>query len=181
MEFIIRSANVNDAEEIRRIYAPYVLDTAITFEYDVPTVEEFAERISSTLKKYPYLVAEKDGKILGYAYAGGFHTRAAFAWSAELSVYVDSSARRNGIGRKLYSCLEEKLQAMGIVNIYASVAYTENDDSYLTKDSIKFHEKLGFRQVGCFNKCGYKFNHWYDLVYMEKFIGDRSGIGKNSR
>ena len=181
MELIIRSANENDAEAVRRIYEPCILNTAVTFEYDVPTVDDFAERISSTLKKYPYLIAEQDGKAIGYAYAGPFHTRAAFAWAAEWSVYIDCNARRMGIGQKLYTVIEEKLKAMGIVNLYASIAYTENNDSYLTKDSIEFHKSLGFTKTAHFNKCGYKFNRWYDLVYMEKIIDDRCKVNELDR
>lgn len=176
MEFTIRRAAVSDAEAIRRIYEPYVVNTAVTFEYDVPTAEEFSERISSTLKRYPYYVAEMNGKVVGYAYAGQFHQRAACAWAAELSVYVDKSARGMCIGKTLYSYIERDLKEMGVINAYAVIAYTSENDPYLTKDSVYFHKKLGFEQVGRLNKCGYKFNRWYDLIYMEKIIGDRCKV-----
>lgn len=172
----IRKASGNDAEELLGIYAPYVKNTAITFEYDVPTLENFRSRIKSTLKKYPYLVAVCDGKIVGYAYAGAFVGRAAYDWSAELSIYVDSKMKRSGIGGKLYRELEDELSKMGIVNLYACVGSPVTEDEYLTRNSIEFHEHLGFKTVGKFSKCGYKFGHWYDMVWMEKIIGEHKSV-----
>ena len=167
----IRMATVDDAEEIRLIYEPYVRDTAITFEYEVPSVQEFRKRISLTLEKYPYFVAVHQGKIVGYAYAGPFVGRAAYARSAELSVYVSNQMKKAGIGGQLYQELEEALKAMGILNLYACIGYPEVEDEYLTRNSVEFHGHLGFRMVGRFHKCGYKFNRWYDMVWMEKIIG----------
>ena len=107
---VIRSASVKDAEALLNIYAYYVENTAITFEYEVPTVEEFQQRIANTLKKYPYLVAEKEGTILGYAYAGVFKDRAAYDWSAEVTIYLSHNATKCGIGRKLYEALETEMK-----------------------------------------------------------------------
>lgn len=168
----VRKATVYDAEQILGIYEPYVINTAITFEYDVPSLEEFRDRIENILKKYPYLVAVKNGDIIGYAYADQFHSREAYDHSVELSVYVDNKIKRRHIGSILYNSLEKELKKIGILNLYACIAYSETEDEYLTQDSVRFHEKMGFRLVGRFHKCGYKFDQWYDMVYMEKLIGE---------
>ena len=167
---VIRTATIADAEEILAIYAPYVEQTAITFEYDVPSLEEFKGRIEATLKKYPYIVAEQKGEILGYAYAGAFKARAAYARSVELSIYIKQERKRTGLGTVLYHELEERLKQQGILNLYACISYPEKEDEYLTKDSVRFHEKRGFSLVGMFHQCGYKFNRWYHMVWMEKII-----------
>ena len=170
----IRMATIDDAEAIRSIYAPYVKETAITFEYEVPSVQEFRERIALTLQKYPYFVAIYQGELVGYAYAGAFVGRAAYDWSAELSVYVSHQKKRAGIGGRLYSRLEEELKKQGILNLYACIGYPEVEDEYLTRNSVEFHSHQGFQIVGRFHKCGYKFNRWYDMVWMEKIIGEHT-------
>lgn len=173
MEVIpIRPAIQQDAEALLQIYAPYVEKTAITFEYDVPTVEEFAGRIGKVLQKYPYLVAEISGEPVGYAYAGSFKERAAYDWAVETTVYVREDMKKHGIGRALYTALEKALAAQGILNMNACIAFPENEDEYLTRDSVKFHERMGFNEVGRFHKCGCKFGRWYDMVWMEKLIGE---------
>ena len=168
----IRIAVIEDAAELLEIYTYYVNNTAITFEYAVPCREEFEKRISSTLEKYPYLVAEFDGKIAGYAYAGEFKTRAAYMWNVETSIYVHKDYRHMGIGKALYEALEERLKAQNILNMNACIAYPVQEDEYLTKDSVRFHEKLGYSLVGEFHHSGYKFNRWYNMVWMEKSIGE---------
>ena len=170
-EIKIRPATEADAAEILSIYAPYITDTAITFEYDVPTLEEFTGRIRHTLKKYPYLVAVRDSEIIGYAYAGAFYGRAAYDWSAETTIYVKKGCRHGGVGKLLYQALETALKAQNIINLYACIGYPEEDDEYLTKNSKQFHEHLGYRLIGEFRKCGYKFGRWYHMVWMEKMIG----------
>lgn len=167
----IRTAVLDDTEKILDIYRYYVLNTAITFEYTVPTVKEFKERIAKTLTKYPYLVAVQDDTILGYAYAGEFVGRAAYGWSAELTIYLAQNARKCGLGRRLYEKLEQILKEMGVLNLYTCIGYPERDDEYLTKNSAEFHKHMGFEKVGEFHKCGYKFNHWYNMIWMEKIIG----------
>ncbi|MDO4338092.1 MAG: GNAT family N-acetyltransferase [Eubacteriales bacterium] len=167
----IRIARPQDAEALLKIYAPYVTDTAITFEYDVPSVQEFADRICKIQKKYPYLAAEEDGQVVGYAYAGAFHARAAYEWAVETSIYVDKAKKGMGIGSTLYEALEKCLSAQGILNLNACIACPREEDEYLTKDSIYFHEHCGYRLVGEFRLCGYKFNRWYNMVWMEKHIG----------
>ncbi|MBO4400453.1 MAG: GNAT family N-acetyltransferase [Selenomonadaceae bacterium] len=171
MNEVIRMATIDDAEQILKIYAYYVENTAISFECAVPTLENFRGRIVATLKKYPYLVAERGGKILGYAYAHEFVGRAAYDWSAELTIYLDRNERQRGLGRRLYEALEENLREMGILNLYACIGWTEREDEFLNQNSAKFHEHLGFRRVGLFQNCGRKFGRWYDMIWMEKIIG----------
>ena len=168
----IRSAVPNDAKRLLEIYAYYVANTAISFEYDVPTEEEFRIRIKNTLQKYPYLVLEEDGIIQGYTYAGVFKIRAAYARSCEVSIYVDRNTKRRGYGRMLYEALEEMLKKQGFLNMYACIAHPIVEDEYLSKDSEKFHRHLGFTLVGEFHKCSYKFGRWYNMIWMEKIIGE---------
>lgn len=171
-KIIIRTASAADAPALLKIYRPYVENTAITFEYDVPSTEEFASRIQHTLRKYPYLVAEEKGTLLGYAYAGPFHERPAYDWAVETSIYVDQSLKHRGIGRRLHDALETALREQGILNMNACIAYPPKEDEHLDKNSVEFHTHMGYRLVGEFHKCGYKFNHWYNMVWMEKLIGE---------
>ena len=168
----IRMANPAYAQALLNIYAPYVINTAITFEYDVPSVEEFASRIAHSLEKYPYLIAEEGGNILGYAYASPFHDRPAYDWAVETSIYVDQNIKHRGIGRKLHDALESTLREQGILNMNACIAYPPEEDEHLDKNSVEFHAHMGYRLVGEFYKCGYKFNRWYNMVWMEKLIGE---------
>ena len=168
----VGNAELKDAERLLEIYDYYVKNTAITFEYTTPTIEEFRGRMEKTMQKYPYLVAEKDGVIAGYAYAGAFVGRAAYDWSCETSIYLDKNARRCGIGKTLYAALEKELKKMGILNMYACIGYPAEEDEYLTKNSADFHSHIGFTQVGEFHKCGYKFGRWYNMIWMEKVIGE---------
>ena len=160
---IIREATVEDAAAIRSVYAPYVESTVITFEYQVPSVEKFRRRIAHTRERYPYFVAEEDGRVLGYAYAGPFVGRPAYDWAAELSIYVDCHLRKKGLGKKLYGALLEALKKMGILDVYACIGYPEQPDEYLDFNSAQFHAHLGFEPVGIFKNCGYKFNRWYQI------------------
>ena len=171
-EIKISVAGPQDAEELLEIYAPYVRDTAVSFEYTVPSPEEFRQRIIHTLEKYPYLKAEKDGEVIGYAYAGPLHPRAAYAWSVETSIYVRESERKSGIGKALYASLEKALAAQNMTNLNACIASPVVDDEYLNHNSIQFHQHLGYSMVGEFHKCAYKFGRWYNMVWMEKIIAD---------
>ena len=170
----IRPATPADAEELLSIYAPYVQHTAITFEYEVPSVEEFRERILHTLQHYPYLVAEKTitNSIVGYVYAGPLHVRAAYAWSVETSIYVKEGEKNSGIGKILYTALEKALAAQNMTNLNACIASPLVDDEYLNHNSIQFHTHLGYSMIGEFHKCAYKFGRWYNMVWMEKIIAD---------
>ena len=168
----IRPARGADVAALARIYAYYVEKTAITFEYTAPDAEEMERRCQEISQRYPYLVAETDGKVVGYAYAHAFYGREAYAWSVESSIYVDVNARKRGIGRKLYEDLEKALKSMGILNINACIAVPRNDqDPYVTNGSLNFHQRLGYTLVGRFHNSGYKFDRWYDVVWMEKMIG----------
>ena len=168
----IRSATLQDAKVLLDIYAPYVEKTAITFEYDIPSVEEFASRIQKTKERYPYLVAERDGELLGYAYVSAFKERAAYDWAVETSIYLKEDQKGQGLGRMLYEALEDAVKSQNILNLYACIGYPEVEDEYLTKNSVEFHYHMGYRMIGEFKKCGYKFNRWYNMVWMEKFIGE---------
>lgn len=252
-ELKFRVARPEDAEALLAIYSPYVEETAITFEYEVPGVEEFRARIAHTLATYPYIVAVEeqsanadtahaDGTsstcidcsdanadaghadgvpasstpaagadaaggtcrtsehIIGYAYVGRLHERAAYDWTVETSIYVDRSARKHGLGRQLYERLESILRAMNIISVNACIAYpgtmnatvgalTTSDtmqealregsadrgagigeDPYLNTNSPDFHAHLGYQLVGHFHACAYKFDRWYDMIWMEKWI-----------
>lgn len=176
-DIIFRTASTDDAKDILDIYSYYVINTAITFEYEVPTIEEFRSRIEHTLERYPYIIALKDGKIVGYGYASPFcNGREAYLHSAELSIYLSQSVQHCGLGKRLYSVLTDILLKQNITNLYACIAYTDNEDEYLTNGSMYFHEHLGFKTVGMFRKCGYKYNRWYDMIWMEKIIADHGTI-----
>ena len=166
----IRIACKNDAENLLKIYSPYIEKTAITFEYTAPTADEFRARIEKTLSRFPYIVAESGEKILGYAYAGYYIPRTACDHACEVSIYLGESCRGMGIGSMLYGKLFEILAQQNITNVYASVAFAENEDEYLTHSSVHFHEREGFSQIAVFRKCGYKFGRWYDLLWFEKII-----------
>lgn len=208
----IRSAKVEDAAALQAIYKPYVESTAITFEYDAPSVEEFAERIRGTLEKYPYLVIECTAstvggncagnagtaassectadencvgsecvaggngagavEILGYCYAGVFKGRAAYSRSVETSIYVKMGEHGKGYGRALYSELNRELKSRGILNAYACIASPKPNSTHLDNSSQKFHEHMGYSLVGTFSDCAYKFGQWYNMIWMEKMLGE---------
>lgn len=169
----VRNATLADAKRLLEIYDYYVKNTAITFEYDTPSLEEFKQRMERTLARYPYLVAERDGAVRGYTYAGPFVGRAAYARSCETTIYLAPDARKTGLGRALYEALEARLRAMGILNLYACIGCpVAGDDEYLTTNSADFHAHMGFVRVGEFHKCGYKFGRWYHMIWMEKIIGE---------
>lgn len=130
---MIRIAEESDSKEILEIYAYYVEKTAITFEYEVPSIKTFGERIHKTLKRYPYLVSEKDGRLAGYAYAGPFKDRRAYDWSVETTIYIAKDVRRQGIGRELYTALEHALALQNVINLNACIAYPDPEDEYLTR------------------------------------------------
>ena len=169
-----RTASEEDAAALLDIYRYYVEKTAITFEWEVPSLENFKRRISHTLEKYPYIVAQSEGRILGYAYAGPFKERKAYDWSAETTIYLDHTIRHQGVGKLLYMKLEESLKKMHILNLNACIGYPETNDEYLTDNSARFHEHLGYSFAGRFHDSGYKFSRWYDMIWMEKMIGDHT-------
>lgn len=164
MSLEIRLACLDDVEVIRKIYAHYVQNTTVTFEYTVPTESAFAERFTAITAVYPWLVGLSDGKVIGYAYADHpFSDRMAYRWDADLSVYLTPSFTGNGVGSRLYQALIELLGQLGYRNVYGIVT-GENTES------MGFHEKMGFRQVGIMRDAGLKFNRWLDVAWYEKRI-----------
>ena len=172
----IRFAKPEDAKELLKIYAYYVTDTAISFETEVPSEEEFKLRIEEVLKSYPYIVACKDDEILGYAYLHSFVGRKAYELSAETTIYLNPDKKKMGIGKKLYSVLEDIAKVQNITNLYSCIGYVDKEDEYLNNNSVQFHEHIGFRMVGKFENCGHKFGRWYHMVWMEKIIGEHGEI-----
>jgi len=155
---MIRQANLEDVARMLEIYAPYVAETAISFEYTVPTLEAFRTRFLGIAEKYPWIVWEDDGRIIGFAYASTAFERAAYRWDADVSIYVDREARHRGVGTGLYDCLESMLRRMGYCNLYALIT-ADN------LPSCRFHEKRGYVQEGLLRRTGYKFGRWYDVKW----------------
>lgn len=152
----IRLANKSDIVSLLHIYAPYVTDTVITFEYEVPTISEFEKRLSNIQKKYPWLVCEINDNIVGYAYASDFREREAYDWSVDFSVYINPQYHRKNIGKALYFSLSELLKLQGYCNIYAGVTIPN-----IKSESL--HESFGFTPIGIYQNVGYKFGSWHDV------------------
>ena len=165
-------ATVADAAALREIYLPYVRTTAVTFELEDPTLEDFTERVRKTLERYPYIVAVEEGEIVGYAYASAFRPRAAYLHSIETSIYMRMDYRGKGVGRRLYETLAKLLVLQNVFNMEAFIAHCDPADEYVPATSRLFHERLGFKLVGKFNKCAHKFGRWYDMIWMERILGD---------
>lgn len=157
---IIRVVKERDAEAIQRIYAPIVADTPISFEMEVPSVDEIKERLKKTLVLHPWLVYELDGKVVGYAYASTYRTRVAYQWSAEVTVYVDQNFRGKGIGKALYLDLFEILKKQGYRTLIGGITLPNTG-------SVAIHESLGFRKVAHFNSVGYKLGAWHDVGFWQ--------------
>ena len=159
----LRFVHPDDAEAILRIYAPYVEQTAATFETDVPKLSDFKSRIASISSQYPYLVCEQDGQIIGYAYATKHRERDAYRYDVDVSIYMKAAYHGNGAARSLYEKLFELLKAQGYYNAYAACVGSN-------VRSIAFHERCGFRVIGTHHNTGYKFGRWHDVVWMEREI-----------
>lgn len=156
----IRKVELKDAAQIAEIYNYYIQNTHQTFETEPLSADEMQTRIGETISSYPYLVAEEDGEILGYAYAAQFKLRQAYAYSAEVSIYVSNAAKQRGLGTRLYEKLFDELAE---TNVHAMVAGI----SLPNDASVKFHEKLGFTKVAHFRQIGYKLGRWVDVGYWE--------------
>jgi L-amino acid N-acyltransferase YncA len=167
---LIRLAEEGDAPQIAAIYAPVVRDTIISFETEPPSAEEIAGRVRDTLVRWPWLVCERDGEVLGYAYAGAHRSRAAYQWSVDVSTYVREDARQRGVGRALYTSLIAALALQGFYNAYAGVTLP-NDAS------VGLHETMGFRLVGVYRGVGYKLGAWHDVGWWGLTIREGAASG----
>lgn len=165
-ELTIRDARASDANALLDIYAPFVTGTAVSFELTPPTVAEFEARISSAQSQWAWLVAERGGEVVGYAYASAFRTRAAYRFTVETSAYVHPAHRGHGVAGALYRRLFAVLIEKGYCNAYAGIALP-NDAS------VAFHKSLGFTPVGVFHRGGWKFGKWHDISWWEIALQDR--------
>lgn len=163
MGVLIRAIRRKDTGACLAIYNPYITGSCITFEEVALTDEQFAQRVRDITQHYPFLVAEEDGRILGYAYLSAFHTRSAYRYTADLSIYLDRDCRRQGIGSRLYDAIEQQARAAGIRTIVSLITETNTD-------SLRFHERHGFRLVGCLEQVGYKFDRWLSVKYYQKIL-----------
>ncbi|TDV46324.1 GNAT family N-acetyltransferase [Actinophytocola oryzae] len=164
---LVRDASAaGDAAACAAIYAPYVRDTAITFEWDPPTVAEMSERIAASRRSHAWLVGEEDGRVVGYAYGGPFKTRAAYRWSCEVSVYVELGRRRTGAGRALYEELFTRLADRGYQTAVAGMTLP-NDAS------IGLHKALGFEPAGTYRRIGWKHDAWHDVTWAQRPLGEQ--------
>lgn len=165
---VIRLAAARDAEQIAAIYAPNVTDKIISFELEPPSADEMRRRIEVTLQRYPWLVCERQGRVLGYAYASAHGSRAAYQWSVDVSVYVHEEAQRTGVGRALYTSLIAALRLQGFYNAYAGATLPN-------PASVGLHESVGFRPVGVYRGVGYKMGAWHDVGWWHLSLRERRG------
>jgi len=164
---VIRMATPQDAAQILEIYAPFILNTATSFELEVPTVAEFSKRMDKYLGEAPWLVCEENNQVVGYAYASPHRGRAAYQWNREVSVYVRSTHYRQGIARLLYDALFQLLKIQGYGNALAGIVQP-NDASE------RFHQSMGFQKVGTYKHIGFKLGAWRDVSWHEKYLFDPS-------
>ncbi len=157
---VIRLATPDDAAAVQHIYGPVVRDTVISFEKEVPPVDEMRRRMAETLTAHPWLVCERAGEVIGYAYAGRHRARAAYDWSVEVTVYIHPAWHRRGIGRALYASLFAVLRLQGFYNAYAGVALPN-------PGSVGLHEAVGFQPVGVYRQVGFKFGAWHDVGWWQ--------------
>jgi L-amino acid N-acyltransferase YncA len=163
----IRLATVDDAEQVRGIYAPFcAADSHVSFEFEPPTVEEMGRRIAETLARFPWLVCDEGGVVLGYVYAGTHSARAAYQWSVNVSAYIAEGRRGRGIGRGLYTSLFAILALQGYVNAYAGATLPN-------PASVGLHESMGFESVGVYRQVGFKCGAWHDTMWMQRALGER--------
>jgi len=168
-EGTIRVARPSDAAAVAAIYAPIVAHTAISFEVDPPSPQEMARRIAATLPTHPWLVAERAGHIIGYAYAGAHRDRAAYRWSVDMTAYVEASARRGGVGRALYESLIALLRRQGFHAAFAGIALPN-------PASVRLHEAVGFKPVGIYKEVGFKQGAWRDVGWWRLALSDDAGF-----
>lgn len=165
----VRQARPDDAAAIQAIYAPFVTGTAISFEEIAPTTEEMRQRIIKTLQTYPYIVAERDGRLVGFAYASQHRARAAYRWAVDVTVYVADGEYRSGVGRSLYAELLPALSKQGFNAAYAGIALPN-------PGSVGLHERLGFIHIGTFPQVGFKLGRWHDVGYWRLELSAATGL-----
>ena len=165
MSAVIRVATGADAGDIAAIYAPVVRESAASFETVPPSEAEMAARIDQTEERCPWLVYSRDGAVAGYAYASPYRVRVAYQWSVEVTVYVGSDARRQGVGRRLYGALFAVLAHQGFRNVYAGITLPN-------KSSVALHRAVGFRPVGVYEQVGWKMDRWHDVGWWQRSIGE---------
>jgi len=161
----VRSASERDAEGCAAIYAPYVTDTAITFESDPPSHAEMADRITAAERTHAWIVLEDAGRVAGYAYGGPFRSRAAYQWACEVSVYLELGRRRTGAGRALYEALFARLAERGFLTAVAGMTLP-NDAS------VGLHRALGFEPVGTYRRIGWKHGAWHDVAWTQRHLAN---------
>jgi phosphinothricin acetyltransferase len=161
----IRTAQASDATACADVYAPYVLESAVSFEESVPSTEEMASRIAAA---HLWLVAESEGRVVGFAYGGRFHQRAAYRWAAEVSVYIDAAHHGRGLGRRLYGELIPALAEAGFCTLCAGI--TQPNEA-----SNRLHESLGFQPVGTYARIGFKHGRWHDVLWLKLELMDGEG------
>ena len=166
MGYKIRTVQLSDAEAILKVYAPFITDTCISFEYVVPSVEEFSQRIASISAEYPYIVLEEDGEIVGYAYSHRYLERVAYSWDVEVTIYLAPKVQGKGLGVILYDALEKLMALQNIKNLYSCIT---GDNVH----SIEMHRSMGYELIGTFPKAGFKHDRWLDVVWMAKTIGEK--------
>ena len=159
----VRDASERDGEACAAIYAPYVIDTAISFESDPPTGAQMAERIAAAARTHAWVVLEREGRVVGYAYGGPFNSRAAYRWSCEVSIYIERGRRRTGAGRALYEALFSRLAARGFCTVAAGMTLPN-------EASVGLHRAMGFEPVGTFRRIGYKHERWHDVAWCQRAI-----------
>lgn len=177
-QFRLRVAVPSDAEAMLAIYRPYVARTAVVFTEAAPSLTEYRSALEARLLRYPCLVAEQDGEVVGYAYASPFRPGAAYDWAVETTIYLRQDCRGQGIGKALYRQLEDLLRRQNILRLNACIAWTAQEDEHLTNASQRFHGQMGFSENARFDKCGWKFGKWYDILWMEKVLGSQDGPPK---
>ena len=160
---VVRDASERDAASCAAIYAPYVLETAITFESDPPSAEEMARRIVAANRGHAWLVVEDEGRVVGYAYGGPFHRRAAYRWACEVSVYLELGRRRTGGGRLLYTALLRRLTERGYRVALAGMTLPN-------EASVGLHRAMGFVEVGTYRRIGFKHGAWHDVAWTQRFL-----------
>lgn len=170
----IRLADEKDCQDMLDIYAPFVKDTTVSFEYEVPSYDEFKNRIVEIQAKYPWIVCEIDNEIVGYAYASPFNKRSAYEWSVDYSIYVSPVKHGMGIGTALYTCLTDILRLQGFYNAFAGITSSNNK-------SENFHKSFGFKPVGTYHDAGYKFNNWHDVQWFEYKISEKQNPPRKIR